>query len=104
LITCHFLSSLNLVCVATDKKSAGVIQIRSLHKNQQKKDIISIGYADRKNMIHLPWTFIFPIVSLGFVAVPSLTDSDVRLATSSSTDCSKTFCKLNEINFSEDYR
>jgi hypothetical protein len=83
------------------QKSAGVIQIRSLHKNQQK---ISIGYADRKNMIHLPWAFIFPIVSLGFVAVPSLTDADVCLATSSSTDCSKTFCKLNEINFSEDSR
>jgi hypothetical protein len=36
------------------KKSAGVIQIRSLHENQQKNDTISIGYANRKNMIHVP--------------------------------------------------
>ena len=44
----------------------------------------------------VPCTFILPIVFLGFDAAPSVTSSDARFVMSSSSDRSRTSCKLNE--------
>lgn len=45
----------------------------------------------RKNV---PWTFILPVVFLGFGAAPSLASSEDRFASSSSSDCNKICCRL----------
>lgn len=55
-----------------------------------------VGIQKEKWTCFVPWTFILPIVFLGFDAAPSLTSSDARFDISSSSDCNKTFCKLNE--------
>lgn len=85
----------NTDCILLEEKFS------PLHKNfkyRKAKLVSSFGEHSILVKNSIPWTLSLQIVFLGFGAAPVLTSSNERLASSSSSDCSKICCKLQMVS------